>query len=117
MTPTLATLPAEVDVKAPEQIPVIVSPVAPARVTAVQGGPRGAVGPEGPSGGAASAQVFTFVSEEMWSCAHGLGRLPVTIEVYDSDGMVRPLATVTNPDLNTTVVTFILPLSGKAIIA
>jgi len=116
MTPSLVTLPAEVDVAAPEQIPVVVSPVAPATVTVVQGGPRGAVGPQGPSGGEASAKIFTFDDLDTWTCAHDLGRLPVTAIVYDADGNIRPLATVTNPDLNTTVVTFVLPLSGTVIL-
>jgi hypothetical protein len=74
------------------------------------------MGPEGPSGGAASSQVFDFTNETVWTCAHGLGRLPVTISVYDATGALRPFAEVTNPNTNTTVVTFVLPLSGSVII-
>lgn len=110
------TLPTNVTLVPAQQIGVSLRQSPPAAVTVVQGGPRGAQGPQGPSGGAASAQTFNFSNEDVWMCPHGLGRLPVTILVYDDVGMVRPFAEIANPDVNTTVVTFVLPLSGNVIL-
>lgn len=74
---------------------------------------RSIPGPPGPAGG---AQVFEFDTPSAeWVCPHNLGRLPL-VTVYDLQGNLRPFVPLTNPDLDTTVLTPSPPLAGKAVI-
>lgn len=54
-------------------------------------------------------------SSSTWTISHNLGRLPVSVGVYDSSGNKR-LAPINCPDLNTVVVYFNSPISGNAVI-
>jgi hypothetical protein len=52
----------------------------------------------------------------VWTITHDLGRLPLGVEVYDSTGQ-RRLPAVTNPDHNTTVITFNTSQTGSVVFA
>lgn len=74
-------------------------------------GDQGIQGPAGSPGGA----VFTFeqmVSSDTWTIPHGLGFNPA-ITITDTAG-TAVYGSVTYPDLNTAVVTFSVPFSGRA---
>lgn len=84
----------------------------------VQGAAQFALaGPPGPAGGSGSAQVFEFdTASSEWVCSHNLGRLP-QVTAYDLSGNSRPFIPISNPDLNTTVLTPTPPLAGKVVIS
>ena len=48
-----------------------------------------------------------------WQIVHNLGFRPAGVQVTDDSGD-DVVGVVTHPDLNTTVITFALPLSGTA---
>ena len=53
------------------------------------------------------------VAAATWLIAHGLGFRPAGVQVTDSDG--DPVeGVVIHPDLNTTQLTFLVPVSGIA---
>jgi hypothetical protein len=111
------TMPANVTLAPTQQMTVTLAVVPPAGVTLVQGGPRGPQGIPGPSGTAGASYIFTFDSPlGEWVCQHNLGRYPASILVYDAEGNVRPLVGISNPDINTTVLTPNPPLSGQVVI-
>lgn len=110
------TLPSNVALAPSAPIGVTMRVAGPAAVTLVQGGPRGPQGPQGASGAGAASMVFTFATSSHWVCPHNLGRLPVSIVVYDDAGNVRPLVPIANPSLDTTVLSPTPALAGSVVI-
>lgn len=86
-------------------------------------GPPGPVGPEGPAGpqgppGPAGGDIFVYdragVPAATWTITHNRGRY-THVTVIGDDGR-EVTSDVEHPDLNTTVITFAAPFSGKAVI-
>lgn len=77
-------------------------------------GPQGPPGPVGPAGG----ETFTYdragVPAATWTIVHNLGRYPQVMVLGDNGDEVT--TDVTHPDADTTVVTFGVPFSGKAVL-
>ncbi|MEW9530592.1 hypothetical protein [Microbispora sp. NPDC049125] len=77
-------------------------------------GPPGAQGPPGPAGGEQFVYDRGGVPAATWTIVHGLGRYPPVSVLTDDH--VEVDSDVVHADLNTTVITFAVPFSGKAII-
>lgn len=83
-------------------------------------GPAGAPGPAGPQGppGPAGGDIYIYdragVPAATWTVAHNLGRY-AHVSVLADDGS-EVTTDVVWPNVNTTVITFAAPFSGKAII-
>jgi hypothetical protein len=73
------------------------------------------VGPQGPPGGSAATYTHTQATPAAtWTIPHNLNTVPSVILVIDSFPNEQVVTDVTYPDLNTAVVSWPSPESGKA---
>lgn len=78
-------------------------------------GLQGPPGPQGPAGAAGGSAVVHVQSEPgaNWSVTHSFGREPNVVVLIDNEYVI---ADVTYPDLNTVVIGFGEPQTGKAVL-
>ncbi len=86
----------------------------PQAVVVVASGPKGPQGPQGiPGSGGGTSLNFTQASPSTtWTINHNFGFWPAT-KLFTVGGLELE-GEVNNPSLNQTVVTFAVPLAGKA---
>lgn len=72
------------------------------------------VGMQGPPGPSATAQRYRHdqtTASAVWSVNHGLGFIP-QVSVFNAGSVLLPIAAVTNPSVNQTIVTFNVAQTG-----
>lgn len=90
----------------------------PPALTVASPGPQGPPGPEGPRGvpGSAGGSVFRLdqtTPAATWNVVHNLGRYPHVSVLDDGDNLI--LTDVFYADLDSLVLTFPNPVTGKAV--
>ncbi len=76
-------------------------------------GEKGEQGPPGPAGGESGAYVHTqTAAASVWFIPHNLGYRP-NVAIEDDEGN-EVEGQIDWPDLNTVILTFVIPLSGSA---
>ncbi len=90
------------------------APQAPTRVELSTPGPQGPPGPQGAAGGDYVTYDRNGVPAATWTISHNLGRYPHVSIIADDGSEVS--SDVDHADVNTVVITFAVPFSGKAII-
>jgi hypothetical protein len=79
-------------------------------------GPPGPPGPQGSAGVGAQPQVFVQTTPNTtWVITHNLGRYPLGLQVFDGNDVRRDLVEMDEVDVNTTLIRFLTPTSGKAV--
>lgn len=73
----------------------------------------GPEGPRGPAGGEPSQ--YDFANLSTWTAAHGLGRLPASLTVYDAAGQISEPGVFVNSTLFT--ITYPSPATGSVVLS
>lgn len=80
-------------------------------------GPAGPPGAGGGGGGGTTTHVQTFaVPDTTWTVTHSLGTDTPMVALYDLNGSALGDADVYAPDTSTVVITFAVPVAGRAVI-